>query len=61
MHTIQTILFERMIAQFLRTDPQYANRLDAVWMWDEWPGRRTLVTTVPSTTIPSIWSSAWHG
>jgi len=32
-------LFERMIAQFLRTDPQYANRLDAVWMWNEWPGR----------------------
>ncbi len=32
-------LFERMIAQFLRTDPQYANLLDAVWMWSEWPGR----------------------
>jgi len=32
-------LFEKMIAQFLRTDPQYANRLDAVWMWNEWPGR----------------------
>ena len=30
-------LFERMMAQFLRTDPQYANRLDAVWMWNEWP------------------------
>jgi predicted helicase len=32
-------LFEKMITQFLRTDPQYANRLDAVWMWNEWPGR----------------------
>jgi predicted helicase len=32
-------LFERMIAQFLRTDPQYANKLDTVWMWNEWPGR----------------------
>ncbi len=32
-------LFERMMAQFLRTDPQYANRLDTVWMWNEWPGR----------------------
>jgi predicted helicase len=32
-------LFERMIAQFLRTDPQYAKRLDTVWMWSEWPGR----------------------
>jgi predicted helicase len=55
MHTIHTILeqfrnlskdqlqkgklFEKMMAQFLRTDPQYANRLDAVWMWNEWPGR----------------------
>jgi predicted helicase len=32
-------LFEKMIAQFLRTDPQYANQLDTVWMWNEWPGR----------------------
>ncbi len=32
-------LFERMVAQFLRTDPQYANRLDTVWIWNEWPGR----------------------
>ncbi len=55
MHTIHTILdqfrslsqdqlqkgklFEKMMAQFLRTDPQYANRLDTVWMWNEWPGR----------------------
>jgi len=55
MYTIQTILeqfrnlskdqlqkgklFEKMIAQFLLTDPQYANRLDKVWMWNEWPGR----------------------
>lgn len=32
-------LFERMMVQFLRTDPQYANQLDAVWMWNEWPDR----------------------
>jgi len=32
-------LFEKMIAQFLLTDPQYANRLDKVWMWNEWPER----------------------
>ncbi len=32
-------LFEKMMTQFLRTDPQYANRLDAVWMWNEWPER----------------------
>jgi predicted helicase len=55
MHTIHTILqqyrslsrdelqkgklFEKMMAQFLRTDPQYANQIDTVWMWNEWPGR----------------------
>lgn len=32
-------LFERMIAQFLRVDPQYANTLEKVWMWNEWPYR----------------------
>ncbi|WP_367182272.1 hypothetical protein [Acidithiobacillus sp.] len=32
-------LFERMIAQFLMTDPQYANKLQEVWMWADWPGR----------------------
>ncbi len=32
-------LFEKMIAQFLRTDPQYANELEAVWLWNEWPAR----------------------
>ncbi|WP_226849801.1 DEAD/DEAH box helicase [Acidithiobacillus ferrooxidans] len=31
--------FERMIAQFLRTDPQYANRLTEVWLWKDWPDR----------------------
>lgn len=32
-------LFEHMIAQFLMTDPQYANTLRHVWMWADWPGR----------------------
>jgi predicted helicase len=33
------LLFERLIAQFLRTDPLYSARFDAVWLWQDWPGR----------------------
>ena len=32
-------LFERLVANYLVTDPQYADRLDDVWLWDEWPDR----------------------
>ncbi len=31
--------FERLIANYLMTDPQYADRLSDVWLWGEWPGR----------------------
>ncbi|MCE5361137.1 MAG: DEAD/DEAH box helicase, partial [Acidithiobacillus sp.] len=31
--------FERMIAQYLLTDPEYANRLASVWLWEDWPDR----------------------
>lgn len=31
--------FERLIANYLLTDPQYADRLADVWLWDEWPDR----------------------
>lgn len=31
--------FERLMASFLRTDPQYADQFDEVWPWMEWPGR----------------------
>ena len=31
--------FERLIANYLVTDPQYADRLSDVWLWSEWPGR----------------------
>lgn len=30
---------ERLIARYLRTDPQYANQLEKVWFWSEWPDR----------------------
>lgn len=29
--------FERLIANYLGTDPQYADRLSDVWLWSEWP------------------------
>jgi len=31
--------FERLVRQFLLTEPQYAERFDEVWMWVDWPGR----------------------
>ena len=33
--------FERLVRQFLLTDPRYAERFDEVWMWSDWPGRGT--------------------
>lgn len=32
--------FERLIQQYLRTDPLYAERFAYVWLWQEWPGRK---------------------
>ncbi|WP_040385350.1 DEAD/DEAH box helicase [Demetria terragena] len=31
--------FERLIEEFLRTDPVYANQFSQVWHWNDWPGR----------------------
>lgn len=33
------ILFERFIAAYLRTDPLYANQLEGVWRYPDWPDR----------------------
>ena len=30
---------EQLMAQFLRTDPVYAEQFSDVWLWQEWPGR----------------------
>jgi predicted helicase len=30
-------LFERLMAEYLRLDPLYANRFSEVWLWDDWP------------------------
>ncbi len=37
--------FERLIATYLLTDPQYSDRLSDVWLWQEWPGRGKKVDT----------------
>lgn len=31
--------FERLVRQFLLTEPRYAERFDEVWMWADWPDR----------------------
>ena len=31
--------FEKLIANYLLTAPQYADRLADVWLWEEWPDR----------------------
>jgi predicted helicase len=33
--------FERLIANYLLTDPQYGDRLADVWLWSEWQDRWT--------------------
>lgn len=32
-------LFERLILNYLKKDPQYANRLSNIWLWSDWPYR----------------------
>ena len=31
--------FEKLIRQYLATDPVYAARFDEVWLWQDWPSR----------------------
>ncbi|MFU1926791.1 DEAD/DEAH box helicase [Bordetella hinzii] len=31
--------FEKLFANYLLADPQYANRLSDVWLWEEWPDK----------------------
>ena len=33
--------FERLIANYLVTDPLFKDRYSDVWLWIEWPGRGT--------------------
>ena len=31
--------FERLVLNFLRTEPEWVKRFSDVWLWSEWPGR----------------------
>jgi len=31
--------FERLMASYLRTAPEFADRFEEVYLWQEWPGR----------------------
>src|SRR5690606_26206370 len=37
--------FERFVRRYLEVDPYWADRLDEVWAWDEWPGRGAMPDT----------------
>jgi predicted helicase len=37
--------FERLVREFLLTDPLYAAEYDEVWLWQDWPGRDGKVDT----------------
>jgi predicted helicase len=37
--------FERLIREFVATDPVYAAQYDEVWLWQDWPGREGKVDT----------------
>jgi predicted helicase len=39
------LLFEKLIQKFLQTDKTYADKYDAVWLWQEWPDRQGKVDT----------------
>ncbi|MCI5143031.1 MAG: hypothetical protein D3909_15135 [Candidatus Electrothrix sp. ATG1] len=34
--------FERLMQAYLQTDPKYADNLEKVWLWNEFPGREDL-------------------
>ena len=37
--------FEKLIREFLATDPVYAAQYEDVWLWQDWPGREGKVDT----------------
>jgi predicted helicase len=39
------LLFEKLIREFIATDPVYQAQFDEVWLWQDWPGRDGKVDT----------------
>ncbi|KAA8976139.1 type ISP restriction/modification enzyme [Halospina sp. K52047b] len=51
--------FERLIRNYLLTDPQYANELTDVWLWSEWPqnwGQDVGIDLVARTHTGDYWA-----
>ncbi|MDQ2694887.1 MAG: restriction endonuclease, partial [Pseudomonadota bacterium] len=49
--------FERLIANYLVTDPQYKDIYTDVWLWPEWPSRGNQ----PDTGIDLVAKDRWTG
>lgn len=52
-------LFERLIANYLATDPQYADLFDAVWLWAEWPDRWSVDTGIDLVMRERLTGDYW--
>ena len=54
--------FERLMRSYLLTDPLYANTLEKVWLWSEFPfradfsGKDTGIDLVALTTAGDFWA-----
>ena len=54
--------FERLMQGYLQTDPTYADKLEKVWLWEEFPGRESLggndtgIDLVAMTTTGEYWA-----
>jgi superfamily II DNA or RNA helicase len=51
--------FERLCKQFLSNAPQYKSRIKRVWLWREWPGRRTAdkgIDLIAETFQGELWA-----
>lgn len=46
--------FERLIRQYLKTDPQYTALFEDVWMWKDWPHRESLGFKTPDTGVDLV-------
>lgn len=54
--------FERLIKAWFKTDPRFTEKLDAVWMWEEFPGRKDFggkdigIDLVAKTDMGEYWA-----
>lgn len=46
--------FERLMAAYLRLDPQYVARFSGVWLWKDWPQREAMGFTAKDTGIDLV-------